>query len=568
MPAKIKKEDYDILCEGFKGGNKIEVLSGFDEYKNLKTKLRCRCTVCGKEQLKTLGKLKMGQGCGERVCKGKKVGLKGRLSKGKYDERCRQHREQFDMLTLTEYKDFKSATSKIRLRCEVCGEEQDKRFADLTRYGCNSKACRNKDKMGPLRSEGKFDEWKNQLELKEALRIQTPFSDVTKTTDRVEVYCGECKKTSIKTIKLLRSGAGCMYCANIRRGNHGRKTKSEFMEEVRKAQRDLGISILTKYSEYTTKASNVNVECIKCGRVHKKSMDSICRGHGCRYCSTSGPSKGETEIYDLVHGLFPDTVQGDRTVLSGKEIDVYVPSKNIGIEYNGLYWHSEEYRDKKYHIDKWKKTSDNNIHLIQIFEDQWRDRRDIVESIIKNKLGLTENSIYARKTKVRLLESKEERSLAKIFMNDNHLDGHTNFHFAIGLFLNDEMVQCITVRKPFTSRYSGYYEIARLASRLDTVVIGGFSRLMKYVKERAIDEQSNGLLTYADLKLGTGKVYLDYGFEYIGDTLGEYWYTDSFVRYNRFKYRATKELTEKQVAEKNNVKKIYGVGSSRYILNF
>ena len=54
-----------------------------------------------------------------------------------------------------------------------------------------------------------------------------------------------------------------------------------------------------------------------------------------------------------------------------KEIDIYIPDKQIGIEYNGIYWHSEIYRDSIYHINKKIEGIKNNINIINIWEDDF-----------------------------------------------------------------------------------------------------------------------------------------------------------------------------------------------------
>ena len=42
----------------------------------------------------------------------------------------------------------------------------------------------------------------------------------------------------------------------------------------------------------------------------------------------------------------------NRSILNGKELDIYIPSKNIAIECNGVYWHS--LKPTNFHYNKWK----------------------------------------------------------------------------------------------------------------------------------------------------------------------------------------------------------------------
>jgi len=53
---------------------------------------------------------------------------------------------------------------------------------------------------------------------------------------------------------------------------------------------------------------------------------------------------------------------------------------------------------------------------------------------------------------------------------------------------------------------------------------------------------------------------------YVGKTKSDYFYTDGFTRYHRFKFRAQNGMSEKDVASANNVYKVYGYGSNIYNL--
>ena len=77
-----------------------------------------------------------------------------------------------------------------------------------------------------------------------------------------------------------------------------------------------------------------------------------------------GVSSQENEVFAFVKALCPDAEQSNRTVLGGKELDVFVPSRNIAVEVNGVYWHCDKRKDKKYHYNKWLKCKEQGINLI------------------------------------------------------------------------------------------------------------------------------------------------------------------------------------------------------------
>ena len=199
-------------------------------------------------------------------------------------------------------------------------------------------------------------------------------------------------------------------------------------------------------------------------------------------------SRPESEVYEFVKSLNLEVKQSDRTILSGKELDIYIPSKNLAIEFDGIYWHSVNFGlDKNYHLIKTAECEKQGIQLLHIFESEWEDsiKQEIWKSIIKAKLGLFDRRIYARKCQIKVIDSKT----TKLFLNNNHLQGHVNTKNYIGLFYNDELISVMSYGK---SRFKdNETEIVRFATLLNTQVIGGFSKLLSTLK-------TDNLISFAD----------------------------------------------------------------------
>ena len=172
------------------------------------------------------------------------------------------------------------------------------------------------------------------------------------------------------------------------------KTLATMTLEERIIQRSGEFKLLTPLEEYRSRQQQYLLfECVKCGESQPKTLQAFERGSRCYKCYPIGKSNRELSVFDYVKTLTPDAISGDKHILSPKEIDIYVPSKLFGIECHGLYWHSEagkpeEDFDKNAHQAKSQLAIEKGVNLLQIFEDEWRDKRPIVESMISHRLGL------------------------------------------------------------------------------------------------------------------------------------------------------------------------------------
>jgi len=164
---------------------------------------------------------------------------------------------------------------------------------------------------------------------------------------------------------------------------------------------------------------HVKFKCNKCNTINEIA---IVNGYlpTCNKCSSyKGYSLIEDEITSFIQQNYDgEILLKDRVLLSRRrEIDIYLPDLNLAFEINGLYWHSEiwgKYRD--YHISKTTELLDKNIHLIQIFDYEWLFKKDIIKSIILNKLNKIPNKIYARKCTIKIVNDNDKVT----FLSNNH----------------------------------------------------------------------------------------------------------------------------------------------------
>lgn len=305
----------------------------------------------------------------------------------------------------------------------------------------------------------------------------------------------------------------------------------------------------------------IKVRCKNCGAEFTESLRRLQYGR-CFKCHPGG-SMAQESVFKFIHDELniQNIKSNDRKVLSGQELDMYIPDAKFAIEFNGLYWHNELNRSKQYHENKSLATKILGINLMHIFEDEWRTKQDIVKSMIRQKLGIQIVKIGARKCTIKSLASKEKHD----FFTQNHIDGDTQTSYAFGLYHNEILVAAISLRTPLHKKWSSYNEIARYCTKIDHHIAGGLSKLIKHIQKT----MNVSLMTYLDTRFGgTGAGYIAAGMKFYKNTSMRFWWTDCENRFNRFMYRADAKLglTEAQVADAANVVKIWGCHSKIFTI--
>lgn len=286
----------------------------------------------------------------------------------------------------------------------------------------------------------------------------------------------------------------------------------------------------------------------------------------------SSDSFYEKEIYEYIKSIYDGIIlENDRNIISPKELDIFLPDKKIGIEFNGLFWHSSKYVDNTYHLKKMNSCRLENIDLIQIFEDEWVYKKEIVKSIINYKLKNSINTIYGRKCIVKEIDSKTY----KLFCDKNHIQGYVNAKYKIGLFYNDELVSIMSfgeLRKSLGSKKEkDTYELLRYCSKLNTTIIGGVSKLFKYFLDKV---NPNKIISFSDNRYFNGDLYQKLNFKFNKETKPNYFYiTDYLKRENRFKFRKDvlvsegfdSNKTEFEIMDERKIYRIWDCGNKKWV---
>ena len=245
-----------------------------------------------------------------------------------------------------------------------------------------------------------------------------------------------------------------------------------------------------------------------------------------------------------------------------KEIDIFIPSLNIGFEYDGLYWHSDARLDQNYHLEKTNYCAAQGIQLFHIFEDEWLYSTDIVKSRIQFILRKTHNRIYARNCTVKEINS----TIANKFLKENHLQGVGRSNIKIGLFHNEQLVSVMTFLKDDISKKLKGWELNRFCSKLNHSIVGAANKLFLHFVKRY---NPDTIVSFSDRRWSQKKsIYSLLGFEFKYNTKPNYWYflPKDTKRIHRYSLRKPQNsiLSERQLRQQQGYLRIYDCGSSKW----
>ena len=327
----------------------------------------------------------------------------------------------------------------------------------------------------------------------------------------------------------------------------------------------------------TENSGKIEFKCKLCGSEYAQYHTAY---FTCLKCHPPKKSMRQLELYEFVKDelKISDAVMDHRKTFNGSmEIDIFIPSKNIGIEFDGLYYHAENNgnKDKNYHIWKTNECASRGIRLIHIFEDEWRDTPDIVKSKIQRLLGIRTTRVFARKCIVKEID----KNVAFPFINANHIQGAVPSTVYLGLYYLDELISVATFGKPTAARgrkimADGEWELIRFCGKLDTEVIGAAGKLVSYFIKH---NSPTKIISYADKRFtsSASNVYDKLGFKLISESPPNYFYMNDYAnRLHRFNFIKSKLVaagadptkTEWQIMQEMGYDRIWDCGHLKYEL--
>ena len=431
---------------------------------------------------------------------------------------------------------------------------------------------------------------KNSIFIEKAKQIHNDKYDYSKVNyvnsrTKVCIICpthGEFWQTPHNHLK----GYGCAECGK-EKSHLSKMTTEDFIVKSKEIH---GNKYDYSKACYKTCDTKVCIICPEHGEFWQTPSNHI-NGSGCPKCANEKRKNAllkDTKLFidaaTLIHNGKPEDEiislfskiehqQHNREILNGMEIDIFIPPLKLGIEYNGLRWHSEEFgKDHRYHLDKLNKCNEQGIRLIQIFEDEWINHRDICESKLRQICGLNTNpKIFARKCEIREITNKD---IAYEFLDKNHIQGRTGFTIAIGAYYQNNLVGVMTFKK----EKEGYWDLNRFATDINHQCVGIGGKLFKYfIRNYPFIE----IKSFADRRWTTdpyNNLYTKLGFEFDSYVPPTYWYynpkINSYTRFHKFGFRKQHlhkqydlplTMTEREMTETLGYTRIWDCGLIKYV---
>lgn len=305
------------------------------------------------------------------------------------------------------------------------------------------------------------------------------------------------------------------------------------------------------------------------GHEWQARVDTRKLGKGCPRCQAfSYASAGENEIASWLQSLGLSIQQGHQYLLSERcELDIYLPEHDFAVEFNGLYWHSEAAgKGRDYHANKVRLAQEAGITLFQVWEDDWRDRQEIVKRTILRHLGLSDEShVVACQTHITPVDTKT----AEVFLNANHIQGKASASICLGLRNCENSLVAVMVLKHMPG---GIIHLERYAT--SCLVPEGFPTLLNHVLGEFAPEK---IIAFADRSISEDSLYEKHGFRVDKILSPDYSYHVRNERVHKSNYRLKRfrddpnleyieGLSESQLAQLNGLHRIWDSGKTRYVL--
>lgn len=425
-------------------------------------------------------------------------------------------------------------------------------YKDMMRTDSACELCSSTIKL----STNQFIQQLKDLYTDDPLEYEFLEMNYTGALEKVQIRCNQhglfqVRPNDLKSPPYIRI---CPKCSIEKRSSEQKHTLETFLQTIPETFKKEDNFFETEYVSYKDEMA------ISCN-IHGKYLitpGAYKRGYRCQKCASSSKSSQEFELFDFIKTICPEAQSRKKFKELNLELDIFIPSKNIGIEYNGLFFHrrithldkmGSFMASKTTLLEKTVEFQKLGIRIIHIFEDEWLKKKEIVQSRLKSIL-INQDKIMARKCTVKSIRTDQSAK----FENQYHIQGHTPSKYRFGLFQGSDLVSIMTFSElRFEKGQKDTLELLRFCS--SHPVIGGFSKLLKYAIN---DLKPRRIISYSDKRWSTGDVYLKNKFNKISTSSPGYYWSRYQSRYHRigfqrhklnkiFQEEFEKDLTEQEI---------------------
>lgn len=406
----------------------------------------------------------------------------------------------------------------------------------------------------------------------------------------------EMVKSKTKNTNQNKYGVGCSFqspiviekskITNIAKYGYEQPSKNELIKKKIKNSNIITKQILRK--AFWSKKLSLNISDINFDELGEMTISNYCKNHEtfsigksllknrlrekidniCTICNpiNNNVSIKESELKYFIENELELTCS--KTRINNKEIDIMLMEYNVGIEFDGLYWHSELYKDDNYHLNKTNLCIKNNIDLLHVFEDEWTHKKEIVKSIIKSKLKILNEIVLHDNYYIKEINNQTSTE----FLNKNHILGNTKSKIKIGLYNNNDLVSVVVLN---ILKNSSEYIIQRHCDKINTHVISGMTKLLEYI---TVNYDPKIISMPVDKRYFSCELFQELNFILTKIIKPNYYYFDNKKktqhRYNKNLFRKgilTKDGfnpsdTEHEIMKKRGFLKIYDCGENYFQL--
>ncbi len=542
MPRKLNTEEFKKRATKIHGSGRYDYSQ--TAYENADKKLKIICPKHG-EFFQTPTNHLQGAGCPD--CGIEKRIEANRSNIGEFKKRAIQiHGDRYDYSQVV----YVNSKTKINIICKKHGKFTQTPDSHLNdRQGC--------PKCG-IEKRAKAKRFTLEDFKKRAVQVHGDRYDYSQVVyvnsqTKIKIICKQHGEFFQIPNAHLHNRQGCPKCAVEKRTKGQTHTRDKFIEKARSIH---GNKYKYTSVEYQTSHIPVSITCKKHGPFRQMPYNHL-QGKGCPRCKH--PLKEQIELAEFIQRIIPNVQieQNKKYLFESRpqlEVDIYVPEREVGFEWNGFPFHYETHLnpaypngfDRKRHSDKALLARTHNIRLIQIFADQWRNprTRPILESLIRLSLNKPQHIIHARKCTIKTLSNKQVRN----FLLNNHLYGPVLATVNLGLFHQDRLVSMMSfLNKSRFSKEQNTWELIRYCPILNTSISGGPQKLFKFFLK---NYKPNRIECFQDLSIfNTNKIWENLGFELEKITPPAFWPIDN----NSQRHHRSQFTKPKMMKKYNNI---------------